>query len=269
MDKGFSYSARSANVGRRRLWIATFVVVALFAIDLITGGAVRAVVADFSTATEKVERGIFSSDFFSSKASLAQENQSLKEKVATLEEQAALSTALQQQVTALQGIAHLAGSSAGVTAPVASSFIASPYGTFLIGAGSDEGVTSGALVLFDDVDDTSADSDHGVVVGIVSEVSARTATVSEIFAPNHSVNALLDGAAIPVMGKGGGNAIAQVPNGVNVSLGDPITAPEYGGRTIGIVGNVDSDPSNAAMQVTIGLPVNLSSMQYVFIPSAQ
>lgn len=264
MDRGFSYSARTTNVGRRRLWIATIIVVVLFGVDLVSGGAVRniirSVVADTSLAVGRVGENISASGLFSSKASLAAENQSLKAQIQALQEQAALSAALEGQVTALTTIAHLATSQAGITAPVASSFIASPYGTFLIGAGRNDGVTAGSLVL----------SDQSVVVGTVSDTGAHSATVVELFAPEHSLDALLDGASITVKGEGGGNATAQVPNGTKVGQGDAVTAPEYAGRVIGVVGHVDANPSNAAIVVSIGSPVNLASMQYVFVvPPAQ
>ena len=263
MDSGFSYSSRKTNVGRRRLWIATALVVILFLLDLVSGGKVRALVRDgvavVSTGFHHIGQSIAASGFFRSNASLASENQSLKAQVAALQEQAALSDALQAQITSLSSITHLAQTVPGITAPVASSFIASPYGTFLIGAGAAEGVTRNALVL----------SDQGVVIGTISDVSAHTATVLELFAPEHSVNALLDGSPISAKGTGGGNATAQVPNGVSVNPGDAVTAPEYGGRVIGIVGHVDSNPSNAAMQVSIGSAVNLASMQYVYVVPVQ
>jgi cell shape-determining protein MreC len=270
MDRGFSYSSRSTNVGRRRLWIATFIVIVLFAIDLVSGGAVRGAIrdgiADISLVVRRIGSNISASGFFTSKASLAAENQSLEAQVAALQEQAALSNALQAQVATLSSMTHLAATSDGVTASVASSFIASPYGTFIIGAGSDEGITTGAIVLSDDVTDAEANiAGEGVVVGTVSDVSAHTATVSEIFAPDHSVDALLDGAPISVKGSGGGNATADAPNGIPVQQGDAVTAPEFAGRVIGIVGHVDANPSNAAIAVSIGSPVNLASMQYVFV----
>jgi cell shape-determining protein MreC len=263
MEKGFLYSARSTNDGRRRLWVTSVFVVALFAADFITHGTVhevvRGVVVDISHVVSEIGQGIFGNGFFSFKASLAAENQSLKAHVAALEEQAALSSSLKDQVIALQTVAHLAQSTPGITVPVVSSFIASPYGTFLIGAGSKDGIALGSLVL----------SGEGVVVGVVSDTGSHSATVAEIFAPEHSVNALLDGAAISVKGAGGGNATTQVPNGMTIHLGDSITVPEYGGRTIGIVGHVDSNPSNAAMLVSIGSPVNPASMHYVFVLAAQ
>jgi cell shape-determining protein MreC len=146
---------------------------------------------------------------------------------------------------------------------VASSFIASPYGTFLIGAGARDGITVGSLVLSDA-------ADHAVVVGTISDISAHTATVVELFAPQHSLDALLDGAPVIVKGTGGGNATAEVPNGIKVIPGDALTAPEFSGRVIGVVGHIDANPSNAAIEVSVGTPVNLASMQYVFVvPQAQ
>ncbi len=262
MDNGFSYRARSTNVGRQRLWAATALVVVLFAVDLLSGGAVRGFVREgvssLSLAFERLGADISASGFFNSRASLESENEALKAQVASLQEQAALSGALQAQVGALESVVHLAQSAPGITAPVASSFIASPYGTFLIAAGSDEGVVSGALAL----------SGEGVVVGRISDVSAHAATVLEIFAAEHSVDALLDGAPVTVTGEGGGNGKAEVPNGVTVSPGNAVTAPEFEGRVIGIVGHVDANPSNAAIQVSIGSPVDLGELQYVYVVPA-
>ena len=259
MNAGFSHREQNAAAGRRRLVSATIIVIGLFAVDIATGGAIRSIVrtaaVSVSSVFHTIDTHIEEGGYFTTHAALASQNQALKAQVAALEEQAALSTSLQAQVTALSAMAHLAQNDRGITAPVASSFIASPYGTFLIGAGTDEGVLPDSIVL----------SGDGIALGIVSEVSARAATVTEIFAPGHSINALLDGAPIAVRGSGGGNAVAQVPHGVTVLPGDPVSAPGLQGRTIGVVGHVDTDPSSAAMQVYIGSPVNLSSLQYVFV----
>ena len=263
MDTRFSYRSRSTGSGRRRLLLATAFVILLFLIDLVTGGKVRAIVRDGAAAVSltlhHMSAGISASGYFASHAALASENQSLKAHVAALAERAALTTALQEQVATLESLAHLAQSTPGVSAPVASSFIASPYGTFLIGAGSAEGIAPGALVL----------SGSGFVIGRVTDVGKGTATVVEIFAPQHSIDALIDGSPVTVKGAGGGNAIAQVPHGVTVTVGDPVTAPEFQGRPIGVVGHFDTDPSSAATQVYIGSPVNRAALQYVFVIPAQ
>ncbi len=261
MNTGFSYRERNAGTGRRRLLLVTIFVIVLFLVDMVTGGSIRAIVRDanarISLAARAIGMTIASNGYFTSHAALASQNVALQARVATLEEQIVLSASLQQQVTTLSEMAHLATTEQGITVPVASSFIASPYGTFLVGAGIDEGVSLDSLVL----------SGNGTAIGTISYVSAHTATVTEVFAPGVVINALLDGAPVSVHGAGGGNATTQVPHGVSIAPGDVVTAPSLGGHTIGIVGHVDTDPSSAAMQVYIGSPVNSASLQYVFVVS--
>jgi cell shape-determining protein MreC len=262
MNARFSYRERNAGAGRRRLIIATIVIVAIFAVDIATGGAIRSIVrssaARISLTFHAVGVHIDASGIFATRAALASQNEALKAQIATLEERAALSSALQAQVIALSSVAHLAASEQGITASIASSLIASPYGTFLIGAGVDEGVVVNSLVL----------SDNGTAIGTVSTVGPHTSTVTEVFASGHSTDALLDGAPITVRGSGGENATALVPHGVTVLPGDAVTAPSLQDRTIGVVGHVNTDPSSAAMEVYIGSPVNLSALNYVFVVAA-
>ena len=263
MAMRFSYRDRTATSGRRRLIYATAGVIALLLIDVITGGSIRSFVRDtaghlsngFHAAGERISAG----GYFTSHAALASENESLKAQLATLQERAALATALQAQVTALSSLTHLAAAQTGITVPIASSFIASPYGTFLIGAGVDQGILRGSIVL----------SQAGTVIGSVTDVGPHTATVTELFAPGKVIDAQLDGASIVVHGAGGGNATSQVPRGLKIVPGDAVIAPGFNGRVVGIVGHVDSDPSNAAIQVYIGSPVNLASLSYVFVVQSQ
>lgn len=255
----FKYRGRSTTIGRRRLLIATLFVVLLFLIDLVTGGKVRALVAGgvaaVSSTFSNIAGNVMNHGYFETHASLAAQNAALQAKVDSLEEQVALENSLQSQVASLQSLVHLAQAVPGVAAPVASSFIASPYGTFLIGAGSAQGIVPGSLVL----------TGGGIAIGVVSNVGADSATVLELFAPEGTVDAEVDGTPVIVRGAGGGNATAEAPNGITITPGDAVTAPEYGNRVIGIVGHLDSDPSNAAQKVYIGLPANLSSLQYVYV----
>jgi cell shape-determining protein MreC len=240
----------------------TAFVVFLFMADVISGGKVRALVRSATTSVSVVFQHIgadlFGQGYFTSQATLAAENAALKAELTILQERAALATALQGQVAAISSLAHLTQETSGITAPVTSSVLSSPYGTFLIGAGGAEGVALGAVVL----------SENGVVVGSVSDVRTHSATVLEIFASGHSENALLDGTPIVTKGAGGSNATTQVPHGITVSPGDAVTDPSLGGRVIGLVGHVEVNPSSAAAQVYIGSPVNLASLQYVYVLSS-
>ncbi|HVM73971.1 MAG TPA: rod shape-determining protein MreC [Candidatus Paceibacterota bacterium] len=253
------YHSRDTHSGRGRLLLATGIVLLLVVTDIVSHGivrsSVRAGVSTVTSALREIGAHIAQNGYFASHAALAHENQSLQAEVAALQERAALATALQAQVDALSNIDHLVTSDPGITAPVVSSSLASPYGTFLIGAGTVDGITVGSTVL----------STQGTVVGTVSDAGGHTSTVLEIFAPGRAINALLDGVALSVKGKGGGNASALVPHGLSIAVGDAVISPTLGERPIGIVGHVDNDPSSAAIQVYIGSIVNLDALRYVFV----
>lgn len=238
---------------------ATVLVVLLIGIDVVTGGSVRSVARAGVSGTLSIMHAslarVAESGFFSSRSELAHQNAALSARVAELEERSALSTALESQLEALAQADHVVATAPGITVPVVSSSIASPYGTFLIGAGASEGIAAGAIVL----------STQGTVIGTVSDVGAHSASVLEIFSAGRVTDALIDGAPLSVRGAGGGNGKTLAPHGVEISVGDAVIAPELGERPIGIVGHVNADPSNAATEVYIGTPTAMDALQYVVV----
>lgn len=260
MNADFSYRApRGPGAARRRLLFATILILVVFILDIFSGGKIRGAVRNAEVSVWSVGVRAWDSvahnGFFASRASLEAENASLSGEIAQYEERAAAYDTLSSENAALGQMVHLAQTSPGITAPIVSSFNASPYGTFLVGAGSADNVATGDLVL----------TDADFVIGRVADVSARTSLVDELFAPNASVNVVIDGADVPAQGEGGGNAQARIPRGVNVNAGDSVIAPEYGGRAVGVVGHVISDPANGYSQVYISLPVDLSALRFVYI----
>ncbi len=260
MKMKLSYrSLRGHTSGRRHLFAATLLVIFLFSVDLLSDGAIRDTVRLGGTAISRgvarAERLFVGSSIFSSRRALVDQNQSLTEKLAWLEKRVAGGEALKAENDQLRALVHLAEDSSGVTAPIISSLYSSPYGTFLIGAGSEDGVALRSLVL----------TYEGFVVGVVSDTGSHTGTVTEIFAPGASIDALVSGAAISVFGSGGGNAHAEMPRNIPVAVGDPVVAPQFGQRAIGIVGRVASSSARASQDVYIRIPVNLASLQYVYI----
>lgn len=257
------------NLYRRRerqgkLWAATLLVVVLFALDVLSGGRVRALVHQGAASLTRLFGGAASSvarsGFFSSRASLESQNRSLSQQLTTYQVRDALASAVRDENDQLRALVHVAEQNAGLTASVASSVIASPYGTFLIDAGSADGISTGALVL------TGGSGVHdSVVVGTVTSVSSHTATVTETFAPSASVHAIIHANAVTLDGSGGGNAHAQLPRDATVQVGDIVTSPDLGGRAIGIVGQVVSTPAQAEQDVYVRVPVNLGSLQYVYV----
>lgn len=262
MSERFTFAGARGRSGRRRLFLTTVAVVCIVLADILSGGFIRAhvrtAVSTVWNAGTAVARSTGGSGYFSSRRALATENASLRQQLARYEERAAGYETLKAENDDLRALLRLAQVERGITAPVVSSLRASPYGTFLIGAGEND-VARGDLVV----------SEGGFVAGKVSDVSARTALVSEIFAAGASLDVRVAGANVVAEGHGGGNARAKVPRGIKLATGDAVTAPSLGGRAVGVVGSVKSDESSADQTVYIRLPVNLSSLAFVYVVRAQ
>lgn len=245
--------------------MATLAVCALVFIDALSGGAVRSVARAAGSLVwgwgVSIESSLYGSGFFSTRRGLLAENSALTEQIAQFQERAAAYRVLQEENAALREMLHVSEISlgkskeSGITAPIVSSFRASPYGTFQIGAGTADSVAPGNLVL----------SAENFVIGRIETTDAHTSLVKEIFAPNTSIDAVLHGVGVAVQGQGGGNARADVPRQAEVAVGDPVITATLGARAIGVVGNVSEDSGSAYKRVQIYLPVNLSVLQFVYI----
>jgi cell shape-determining protein MreC len=244
--------------GRRNLILITILVITLFAFDSATGllrSPVRTAGTAVSETASAVFGGIFGSGIFESKIKLAEENKALREEVATLQEELASAAVQTTENEELRKFAHLASTTAGVTAPVISSFTASPYGTFSIGAGERDGVQNGALVF----------SSGGFAIGTVVDVQARQALVREIFSPGSSIDVIAAGVPITLDGRGGGNAEGNAPRGSTIATSSPASAPALGGKPVGLVARAQGDASSAAVKVYVRSPVNFTSLQWVYV----
>lgn len=232
--------------------------------DVASGGLLRGAARSFSTvvwnATSRIESAIFGSGFFSSRRALSSENDALKKRIADLEAELAGQQLMRDENAELRSLVRLAESVNGIAAPIISSVRSSPYGTFMIGAGSADGISAGSIVM--------AGGERGFVIGEVAEADEHSSLVKEIFAPGASAEGTLRGAALVFEGQGGGNARAEAPRALSVGEGDPVTSARFSGRLIGIVGAVSSDSSSALRTLYIRTPVNLSELQFVYVVSS-
>lgn len=255
------YRRSDRRHARKRLLIATLIVAVLFLFDAISGGTLRGVARSLSVgvwrATDGIESAIFGSGFFMSRRALTAENDSLKKRIADLEAELAGHRLMKDENAELRSLVRLAESANGITAPIVSSVRSSPYGTFMIGAGTAEGISAGSIVM--------AGGGRGFVIGEVTEAGKYSSLVREIFAPGASVEGTLAGAALVFEGQGGGNARSEAPRALSLSAGDSVTSAEFGGRLIGIVGAVSSDSSSAVRSVYVRTPVGLSELQFVYV----
>lgn len=257
-----SYRPNSTVNKNRKLVVATVFVLVIFCADVFSGGLLRREVRSLGSVVSQwlthVGGAVSGSGFFSSRAGLEAQNRTLTEQLAQYEERSAGYDVLQEQNDQLRALLHLAAGNPGLTAPIVSSVIASPYGTFLIGAGASDLVARGNLVL----------TSGGFVLGAVTDVGARVSTVQEVFAPSATVDAVIAGTSVSVSGSGGENAHALLPRGVSVSIGDAVLSPQLGGRPIGVVGAVASSSASAEQDVYIRLPVDIGALQFVYVVSS-
>ena len=245
-------------------FVAVLIVVGfIFGIDKLSGGMVRgyarqggaALSAAASAATSVVTRN----GLLSTKRALQDENVQLKDAIQIRDEHAARFKALEDENEALRKMANLAATEKGITAPVLSSFKASPYGTFTIGAGSVNGVNEGNLVL----------TEGGFILGAVTGVSPHTATVESFFAPGKEIEMNVDGNTFLAEGRGGGNARGEIARDASVSIGDAVLVPAFASRPAGVIGELQSASSSAFSTLYIRLPLNLESLRYVYVLSIQ
>lgn len=243
-------------------WLAvvSLVAVALVGSDLLFGGAIRSVVRDAASGVlrgaQAASSSLAGSGLFVSHRSLAEENIALRQSLAalqTLQEENAL---LLEENASLRVLTSVVQSErATVSAPVLSQTDSSLYGTFLLGAGSAQGVLRGAQVQV---------AGH-IILGVVSDVSQNTALVRSLLAPGASTSGFVGSStSITVMGQGGGSGIARVPRDTEVVVGDPVYYTDLQ-SIMGIVGAVESSPENAEKTVHLRVPQNTLGIRYVTI----
>jgi cell shape-determining protein MreC len=253
------YQPNKNKTARRRLLLATIIVVFLFSFDILSGGVFRSGVRVVGVFIYKHGNGVVSaighSGFFATKRNLERKIEELNAEVARLNESLAEDRVFRVENEQLRALTNLASNAEGITAPIVSSFRTSPYGTFMVGAGSADGAHVGNYVV----------SPGGFVIGTVSEVGLYSSLIKAVFAPDATIDAVIAGSATLVEGRGAGNAYARVPHGILVSRGDPVFSPVFNGRAIGIVGSADSDSASAYSDIYIGLPVSVESLRYVYI----
>jgi len=258
MANGFRNSAQSSRAGRRKLFLATLIALVIVLANLASGGMLSAAARDVATPLwnlgGNIRSSVSKSGFFSSRASLVAQVAALQNELQQEQLQAAAFDVVQAENTSLTQLIHLAQTSPGLAAQITSSLVSSPYGTFSIDAGSADGITMGSLVLMQ----------QGFVIGVITQAQEHQSLVQELFAPGVQTQVSIDGAAATAMGQGG-EAELEVPHGITISENDPVTAPAFHGRPIGIVQHVDSNPANAQSAVYIALPASLASLQYVYV----
>lgn len=254
-----NYTTYQQRQGRsvRKLVAVSVAVFALIVADILTQGAVRrpliAAEQYWASAVQHATDAVMSTGIFASRYSLAQENTQLKEQIASYRSLALSASALQEQNAELAKMAHLSQVRPGITAAVASG--ESTIGTFLIAAGSREGVAVGDIVR----------ADSGYVVGTVEAVQQTNALCRTVFAPGTTLDSQIANTAVVLEGRGGGNARGKALRDVDIEEGDTVTVPSLRGYPVATVGRVEADSADAFQEVYVRTPEDVSTLRYVYV----
>lgn len=223
-------------------------------------GTVRGMTANVWEAAHGARESFESYGGISSRVALADENKKLQEEIARLQSLSLHNDVLRAENATLRDMFSLHEAyPTGIAAPVLSNPSVSPYGTFVIGSGSEDGIAVGSFVL----------SAPRVAIGRVREVDARTALVGLFSAPGARTEVVINKVRAEYEGRGDGNGLFVVPRGVLVSEGDAAELPGMP-FAIGFVGFVKDDPADADIQVLVRVPANLPGLSFVeVVPSPQ
>jgi len=253
-----SLSRQNKRIGKRALIGATAILILLIGVDLMSGGAIRALVRGSTAPISNAGSRMTGGGFLATRGTLQAENEMLRDEVAKLTLHATWLESLERENEELRALVGLSEDLSGVAARVTSSYRASPYGTFHINAGSDAGIAPGHLVL-------AGEAGRAFLLGHVSEVNASSALVVQIFAPGASIEALAGKTPLTLEGQGGGNGRGEISRALEIEEGEVVEAPSLRGLPIGIVGKIEEDAASATKEVYVGLPVNLSSLRFVHV----
>ncbi len=201
---------------------------------------------------------VLATDYFKTKSYLVNENNVLKENLIKLQLKESDYDLLQNENDSLRSQLG-SDKSNKIIVDVVSRPPQSPYDTFVIDAGTAEGINLGSKAYISDK----------MIVGVVKEVYLHTSIV-ELFSTqgtNSEVSLSRTGDSFVIVGLGGGNYKLEVPKDTDVVWGDVLVYPGAGESAVGSVYYIDSNTQSAFKTAYIRSPVNTFSYKTLLIES--
>jgi cell shape-determining protein MreC len=261
MMNSYRRSSDAEYSALRSLILVIVIGVVIGLADVIAQGGIRALARDalapFGDALTSAWAALSRYGGIGDRVALADRVRELENELARYAERDALFRVIARENNDLRSLAQVASSSLSLSAPIASSFRASPYGTFIVAAGSRDGVELHSLVL----------SPEGFVLGTVADVGLRSAIVRFVFAPESRVEVVSGESAFTVVGQGLTSGLARVPIETPLAIGDPVYTPGLESLPVGNIVHIASSSASVYADVFITLPVNLNALRFVRIVS--
>lgn len=252
-----------------------FVTIALICAVVLALGQVPFVRAAFSGAAFAAAAPLFGS-FTSLRArfeeygaliqdrrTLIQERRALAERVRELEAQNMLTDIIRTENAELKRLLNRRDkNSRSILSGVLSKPNRTPYDTFILDAGQNDGVSQGDVVI----------AYGSIALGTITEVFARSSRAELFSAPDNEVAVLVgpDSITTTARGRGAGNFTARLPRGAGIEPGMSVVFPGITPRLVASVGDVQTKPSDSFQTLHFKLPINIYELRFVEIaPDSQ
>ncbi len=185
----------------------------------------------------------------SQKQTLLKENDELRHSNAALEAVTLERDLLFEENASLKESLGRQSRGVSVHAIVLASPDASPYDTFIIDVGVEEGLKVNQLVMW-----------GGIVIGRVASVYGQSALVKLLSSPGEEYDVRIGNPSVAAraLGRGGGNFEITLPRGVSVKEGDPVVIPSISLRPFGIVEKVGLGSSPTFQKILFRNPFNMA-----------
>jgi len=200
--------------------------------------------------------------FFAFKSSLSAQVASLQNQVASLELKQVDYDAVTKENQDLKILfgQNPTNPNSRVLAGVISKPPQSPYDTFVLDAGSENGIVVGDKVYISDT----------VLVGEIASVTGKNSIVN-LFSKSGMTNALSDertGATYQISGDGGANMSVEAPKDADILWGDTFSYPSLATSVVGSVFYIDQSAQASFKTVFLRVPGNVFQTKWVFVETS-
>ena len=197
---------------------------------------------------------------FASKRYLAEQNVALKQELLQKTRETYTTRALTLENERLRELLHRVDAHPELLpAAVIHGGAFSPYDTFFIDIGSNEGVRDAMLVL----------TPENIALGTVTKTLEHTAIVTQFSATGQTFDVLLGATSTSVhttiTGFGGGTMLITVPRDVEIHEGDSVTLPSFATYTLGLIASIEVAPEDAYKTLYVRNPSNSYGLRHVLV----
>jgi rod shape-determining protein MreC len=196
---------------------------------------------------------------FKSKKNLLLENKALYEETLRLQREAFVLKAYRNENIRLHSILARTNEQSNIlTASIIHNDSFSPYDTFIIDLGSNDGIRNDMLVL----------TPEGIAVGTITNTLKNSSVVTQFSAPKISLDIFLNATTsfhTTLLGQGSGTMLMTVPRDILLSIDDMVLLPNFSTYPVGRVSFIEVAPEDAYKKVYVRSPVNTYELRHVLV----